>query len=298
MRRSKRFLATTLALTFLTANSSFASKGGIEQLNNTFVIGFTYNNSGVPNLCSGVLVAPNVIATARHCVVNKDGIYGINYLFSAPGAELDASIDGTKVPTLLKQIIIPQQTPTSGLDLRLDLAFLVTDKPFATGTPISIATAEEIAQLNDNSVIAGYGYGKVFETGEPYSSFPTKIDLSWKNSSLITDTTSYYELLHENNAACLGDSGGAITLINSFGKEVLLGVISGAGEVVNGCGSKLADGYYRLRMTVLNPHLSLLPKPAASPAPKIRKIICLKGSKKKVVKGVNPKCPKGYKLKK
>jgi len=298
MRRSKRFLAITLALTFLSANTSSASKGGIEQLNNRFLVGFTYNNSGVPSLCNGVLIAPNIIATARHCVVNKDGVYGIDYLFGAPGAKLDAAIDGTKVPTLLKQIIIPQQTPNSGLDLRLDLAFLVTDKPFATGTPISIATAEEIAQLNDNIVIAGYGYGEVFETGKPYSSFPRKFDLSWKNSSLITETTSYYELIHENNSPCLGDSGGAITLINSAGKEVLLGVISGAGEVVNGCGSKLADGYYRLRMTVLSPYLSLLPKPAASPAPKIHKIICVKGSKKKVVTGVNPKCPKGYKLKK
>ena len=190
MRRSKRFLTFALALTFLSANTSFASKGGVEQLNNRFLVGFTYNNAGVPSLCNGVLIAPDVIATARHCVVNKDGVYGIDYLFSEPGAKLDAAIDGTKVPTLLTQIIIPQQTPTAGSDLRLDLAFLVTDKPFATGTPISIATAEEIAQLNDNSVIGGYGYGEVYETGEPYSSFPTKFDLSWKNSSLLTDTTS------------------------------------------------------------------------------------------------------------
>lgn len=298
MRRIRRVFSVFLALTLISANTSIASKGGVEQLKNSFLVGFTYNNAGVPSLCNGVLIAPNVVATARHCVVNKNGDYGIDYLFSEPGAKLDAKIDGTRVPSLIKQIIIPQQTPTAGIDLRLDLAFLVTDKAFATGTPIPIASADEIAKINTDSIIAGYGYGEVFETGQKYSSLPRKFDLSWEKSSLVTGTTSYFELLHQENAACLGDSGGAITLINSMGKEVLLGVISGGGEVLNGCATKLEDGYHHLRMTTIYPYLSLIPKPAPSPAPKIRKITCIKGSKKKTITGVNPKCPTGYKLKK
>ena len=280
--------ATSFALSF--GSIANASKGGVEQANNKFVVGFTYSDNGVPSLCSGALVAPDVIATARHCVINRQGVYGTDYVFSAPGAKLDAPIDGSKVPTGIKRVIVPQQTPTSGLDFRLDVAFIITNKAFATGTPIKFATAQQAAALTDTSPIAGYGYGAVFETGATYSSLPRKFDLTWKGSYLVEGTTSYYELLNENNGACRGDSGGPITLKLADGSEVLLGAVSGAGEVANGCATKLADNYYHLRVTVFHPYLSNMPK--------IKKITCVKGTKKRTVTGAFPKCPTGYKLKK
>lgn len=298
MKSRLSYLALLAILTLPFSNSANASKGGIEQTGNNFVVGFTYSDNGVASLCSGALVAPDVIATARHCVVNRQGISGSNYVFSAPGAKLDAPIDGSKVPTGIKQVIIPQQTPTTGIDFRLDVAFIVTNKPFATGTPISFATPEVVATLNESSAIAGYGYGAVFETGATYSTLPRKFDLNWRGSYLIEGSTSLYELLNENNIACRGDSGGPITLRLASGKEVLIGAVSGAGEVANGCGTKLSDGFYHLRMTLIHPYINQIPKPAATPTPKIKKITCYKGSKKKIVTGVNPKCPKGYKLKK
>jgi hypothetical protein len=291
-------LVILLSSSLIFSNAATASKGGVEQTGNNFVVGFTYSDNGVPSLCSGALVAPDVIATARHCVVNRSGVYGSNYVFSAPGAKLDAPIDGTKVPTGIKEIIIPQQSPTTGLDFRLDVAFIITNKAFATGTPIAFATMAEAASLSDTSKIAGYGYGAVFETGATYASLPRKFGLTWKGSYLVEGTTSLYELLNEDNIACRGDSGGPITLMLSSGKEVLLGAVSGAGEVANGCGTKLPDNFYHLRMTVFHPYINQIPAPVVSPAPKIKKIVCIKGTKKKVVTGLNPKCPKGYKLKK
>jgi hypothetical protein len=254
------------------SNTAIASKGGIEQADNKFVVGFTYSDNGVPSLCSGALVAPDVIATARHCVVNRSGVYGTNYVFSEPGAKLDAPIDGSKVPSGIKQVILPQQSPTTGLDLRLDVAFIITNKPFSSGTPISFATMQDFAALNEVSSIAGYGYGAVFETGATYSSLPRKFDLTWKGSYLVEGTTSLYELLNENNIACRGDSGGPITLRVSTGKEVLLGAVSGAGEVANGCGTKLPDNFYHLRMTVFYPYLNQIPTPVASPVLKTKKL--------------------------
>ena len=296
----RRNLVLAFAIIFALSSGNFASasKGGIEQVNNNFVVGFTYSDNGIPSLCSGALVAPDVIATARHCVINRLGVYGTNYVFSAPGAKLDAPIDGTKVPTGIKQIIIPQQSPVTGIDFRLDLAFIITDKAFASGTPIKFASAQDLSSLNESSQIAGYGYGAVFETGQIYSSLPRKFDLTWKSSFLVEGSTSLYELLSEVNAACRGDSGGPITIKQSDGSELLLGAVSGAGEVANGCGTKLADNFYHLRITVFHPYINQIPSPAASPAAKVTKITCIKGSKKKVVTGINPKCPKGYKLKK
>lgn len=277
-----------------------ASKGGIEQENNQFVVGFTYLENGIPSLCNGALIAPDLIATARHCLVNQQGVFGTNYVFSAPGAKLDSSIDGAKVPTGIKKIIIPQQSPIQGVDSRLDLAFIVTDKPFATGKPISIAGANDISSFNENTKISGYGYGAVFETGAQFSSLPRKFELPWKGSYLIEGSNSLFEILSSENAGCLGDSGGPITYQRENGEEVLIGVISVAGEVRESCGTKAPDGFYHLRLSAIYPYMDQIPKTAVSSAtkPKVKKIICVKGVKKKVVKGVNPKCPKGYRLRK
>lgn len=295
--RRKSVLVCVLIAALSTGNIASASKGGIEQLNNDFVIGFTYSDNGIPSLCSGALVASDVIATARHCVINRQGVYGSNYVFSSPGAKLDAPIDGTKVPTGIKNIIIPQQSVVSGIDFRLDLAFIVTNKSFATGTPIKFASAQDVSSLNENSEIAGYGYGAVFETGQAYSSLPRKFELSWKSSFLVEDSSSLYELLSEVNTACRGDSGGPITIKQPDGSELLLGAVSGAGEVANGCGTKLSDNFYHLRITVFHPYIDQIPAPTVIPAAKIKRITCINGAKKKIVKGVNPKCPKGFRIK-
>lgn len=298
MRLWKSLLASLLAISLFANNSAFASKGGIEQTGNKFVVGFTFKLNGVSNLCNGALVSPNVIATARHCVINRDGVLGKDYVFSEPGAKLDSAIDGSKVPSEIKQLVIPQQTPTTGIDFRLDIAFIVTNKPFVNGTPITFATPEEVAALNESSVIAGYGYGAVFETGAKYSSLPRKFDLTWKNSYLAEGTNSVYELLNESNTACKGDSGGPVTALLPQGREVLIGTISSAAEVAEGCGTKFSDGFYHLRVSLFHPYINQIPKPVVTPAPKVKKITCVKGTKKRVVTGVNPKCPKGFKLKK
>lgn len=297
---NKKAIATFISacLALLLISPATASKGGVEQLNNQFVVGFTFSNDGVPSLCNGALIATNVIATARHCVINKLGIFGSKYVFSAPGAKLDTKIDRTRVPTGIKEFIIPKQTPMEGIDSRLDLAYIVTDKPFLDGKPIAIATTSDLASLSEYSEISGYGYGEVFETGELYSSYPRKFSLSWRASFLVPESNSLYELLNESNTACSGDSGGPVTVKLANGSEVLIGVISGAGEVVEGCGTKAQDDFYHVRISTLAPYLDLIPKPVVTPKPKIKKITCIKGTKKKVITGVNPKCPKGYKLKK
>lgn len=296
--RWKIALVAALSLSILVNNPVLASKGGVEQVGNQFVVGFTFLDNGTPSLCNGALVAPTVIATARHCVVNEQGIFATNYVFSAPGARLDAPIDGTKVPTGINRLVIPQQSPVTGIDSRLDLAFIITNRPFTSGKPILFATPQQIAELSEVSSIAGYGYGAVYETGEKYSSLPRKFDLSWRGISLTEGTTSMYELLSEETAACKGDSGGPITAKLSDGREVLVGVISGAAETVEGCGTKLSDNYYRSRITLTHPYVAQIPPSALSSSPKSKKIVCVKGTKKRVVTGVNPKCPKGFKLKK
>ena len=297
-------LISTLALS-LTSPESIASRGGVEDKSNYFSVGFTYNDDGIPSVCSGSLLAPTIILTAGHCVLNSKGNYGSDYLFSAPGVALDAPVDPSITqPKIIKVITKPGFVVSGGNEID-DLAFIVLDKALTAKSFIPIATAEEVAALKDDATINGYGYGFVYESGKSYSSYLRKYPLSWKNLTPISPSTGTFEITSPNAVACRGDSGGPITALLPSGREVLLGVISGAANIVNGCGSQGSDGLYRMRMAQVNPFLQYvkeaLEQAKAAPvttAKKIIKITCVKGKLKKVVSGVKPKCPKGYQLKK
>ena len=268
-----------------------ASMGGIQVPENTFSVGFTFSQLGVDEVCSGVLISPTIIVTASHCVYSQNGSKSTNFIFAPPQTELDAPINPeTKKPTVVNIF------SSTG-----DIAFIQLDIPLATKGFIRVANTEEVTALKEKLQVQGYGYGKVYETGKPYSSFVRRYPLIWNSDH---DSKNTVMLTSESTTACVGDSGGAITAILPTGEEVLIAVMKGAASVVDGCATPV-NGVYSMMATVVHPYLELIskvvatpvaqPTQTASPAPKKTKILCVKGKTKKYVYGGNPKCPKGYK---
>ena len=126
--------------------NSIASRGGTEDKNNYFTVGFTYFDDGVSSVCSGTLIAPKVVLTAGHCAMNSKGQLGTNYLFSAPGVALDAAIDPSIVQPKVTQVITKPGFQIPGGNEVDDLAFLVLDKPLTASKFIKVATAEQVTR--------------------------------------------------------------------------------------------------------------------------------------------------------
>jgi hypothetical protein len=286
LRFSSALLALSLLFSNLLLDSAHASRGGVEDLNNKFTVGFTYKDGPIPSVCSGILIAPTIIATARHCVRSDDGVDGTDYVFTNPGAALDGLAAVAKV----SRIAISDE----------DLAFIILDTPLKGASYLRIADSMTVFGLTDLEPLYGYGYGAVFETASPYSKFVRKYSLEWRSTGKDLKLNNTYELISKDATACRGDSGGPITMVLPSGEMVLIAVVTGAANVQDGCGTRGSDGLYRMRVTLVSPYLGLVPEytgvPAAAPAPtkKVIKIICVKGKVKKVVTGVKPKCPKGY----
>lgn len=278
--------------------SSNASVGGTELLDNTFTVGFTFKDNGVDKICSGALIGPRIIVTAAHCVVGVTGTTNTDFVFDPPGARFDDPINPKTAPKV-KKIYKPITYKSSAANSPDDIAFIELDRALATKGFIKLAAHLDVEELVGGRVVNGYGYGSVFETGAPYSSLPRKYPLTWALNIPDIDLNRTVDLSSSTSAGCTGDSGGPITAYQPNGEELLVAVLSGAAQVANACGQKGRDGFYHSLVTVIEPYLGLVssvfdPK---NPAP-ILKITCIKGKVKKVIKGVEPKCPKGYRLKK
>lgn len=292
-----RILFVVLSLVFSSTwvNPTLASRGGEEDRSNTFAVAITYKDNNQPQLCSGVMISPIVIATAAHCVESHHGGALTDYSFSNPGANIEDSVIANVVIRIIKT--------------GEDLAFIQINTPLTSGKSIPIADAMIISQIKDKAPLFGYGYGAVFEDFTLYSKYVRKYPIEWVRNAPVTGTSHTYEVTSANSSACSGDSGGPVTTLVG-GKEVLIGVMGSAAQVEGNCGTPGKDGLFRMKVALIHAYQSLIPMPAANssalPSPTSaskapiakKKIVCVKGKKRKVVRAIKPKCPTGYKLKK
>lgn len=284
-------LITAAAIAIAGIPPAQASMGGTLVPDNSFSIGYTFSQNGIDQVCSGVIVSPIIIATAAHCIVDPNGNKSSNFIFAAPGVALDAPIN----PAVRKPSVVKIFSSTG------DIVFIQLDIPIATKGAIRVASTDEVTALTHQSEVMGYGFGKVFETGDHYSPYVRRYPLIWNADH---DASNTLVITSKTATACVGDSGGAITAILPSGEEVLVAVMKGAASVVNGCATPV-NGLYTMLATAVHPYLDLIteilatpvttPTPTGSAAPKKTKILCVKGKSKKYVYAVKPQCPKGYK---
>ncbi len=296
LSNTRRLAALTIIAVLVSTLPASASKGGIERPRNTFTAGITFKFDGVDQLCSGALISPIIVVTAGHCVYDEKGNLGTNYYFTKPGVPLDAAINPNVKAIKLYKVFTKAGFKSNAPGSPDDIAFIQLDSPLATSGFIRPATAMEVSNLAADATVSGYGYGAVFETGNPYSIYPREYLVKWNKPNSVP--ASKIDLNSTETTACTGDSGGPITTVLPTGEEVLLAVMSRAARVENKCGTIGPDGKYTMQATVVDTYMDLIknvvPSPAPTPSKKIIKINCYKGKAKKVVTGVNPKCPKGY----
>jgi hypothetical protein len=138
-------------------------------------------------VCSGVLIAPNLFASAGHCGVD--------------GTRVDVSLDSRLDDgwTLLDGTLEVDASKGS------DLAVVVLDTATRV-TPATLPTAGAVAELDRRSVVTSVGYGY---SGQAADGSWTYDGLRRVADSPVLDVTkTLLKFSTRNGGPCMGDSGG------------------------------------------------------------------------------------------
>lgn len=283
---------------------------------------------GPRKVCTGFLYSERIVLTAGHCLSDRDAKkpYQKHYI-GLPG--IPYSKDNAKLIEAEK-VIFPKNWSLKGendfTDIE-DFGILILKESISINGKTTIATQEQIDLYIKNKTLVstvGYGIQSVSHkqndlTVPQYAEFPLE---SLDIVKTVLNTNKYYGMkintvqIPGGPGTCPGDSGSAF-YIKDGENFIYLGPLSwGVGMAPNCSGkewqSKVMyigsvaayDYLYLIKEAedyVAKQNIVILPTPTVSPSTKkpIIKITikCYKGKEIKKIYGINPKCPKGYKVK-
>lgn len=309
--------------------SIYAIEDGTDSAGNTFTVPITIEKSpGKFGGCSGVLIAPSIVATAGHCVLDSTGLVTTNVFVGDPGSAWNTINQSDKILSV-------QITPgfQSGANNRVgddDIVFLILNEKKAFDKRVRLASEVEIQNIQTKAgSLKVFGYGSVNDAGDPATT-PRSTEGTF-SSRITKSNMGILEPISKN--VCQGDSGGPVLSITAT-EIVVIGVIVGT-DLRNACGKTfgsftLVSRYTNLafsaalaQMTNLEEELAKVVSDASESSNsqyvvidelnariseleaeierlKLRipsTIVCIKGKVTKKVTTVNPKCPAGYKQK-
>jgi len=212
MRTPKSFLTLILMMLLVSpVPSALAIEGGKSAISEN-VVSFVLRNSTTGTLsrptCSGGVIAPRIVVTAKHCVTGFNSsitwLINKNWEVTYPGSDIESKeLITAKIVTIIAR---PGEFTTQD-----DIALIVIDRDFPVPSNLKVANDEDMNLLRRAEPPSlTYGYGST-ATSNLQTYLPFKIENKFVRD--FSDRSFGQEVfairyLNSTSYICGGDSGG------------------------------------------------------------------------------------------
>ena len=232
-----------------------AIENGEDATGSSFVVPISWDlGNGKWAGCSGTLIAPSIVVTAGHCVLDANGLLTKNVYVGLAGSSISSVTRDDKISAV--QITSTFQSASEGKVGDDDLAFLTLGKPQVLRVPIILASEKQIAEFKTkNSTLKSIGYGDYNNSATEKVTYPKSFIGTFSSVNSVYSNSAY--LVSANGTSCTGDSGAPILNITAT-QVTLVGILTGSIRGTNDrCGQKSNDGNYYTLFTLVGRYANL-----------------------------------------